>query len=127
RSGPAAGRLGPCPRRRLRCAAVTAPAEDPAAAFLKACLAPLVTEAPGGEVQLAAELAGLGLEGIGRSWVRRMLLAMESEGLAEAAGDQGPFAAAQRNYRLTPEGVCWLRSWGFGSRSGAPRPAGAAT
>jgi len=67
---------------------------------------------------LTVGLAGLGLGGTERSAVRRALVAMEADGVVEVAGEQASARAAGRTYRLTPDGVCWLRRWGLRTSSG---------
>ena len=86
--------------------------------YLTACLALLLAESPCSAEVLIVGLAGLGLGGTERSAVRRALVAMEAEGVIEVAGEHASARAPGRTYRLTPDGVCWLRRWGLRTSSG---------
>ena len=88
--------------------------------YLTACLAVLLAESPCSAEVLIVGLAGLGLGGTERSAVRRALSAMEAEGMVEVAGENVSARAARRTYRLTSDGVCWLRGWGIRTGPGSP-------
>lgn len=88
--------------------------EDGPRDYLTACLALLLAESPCSAEALILGLAGLGLGATDRSAVSRALVVMEAEGVVEVAGEHGSTrAAARRTYRLTSDGVCWLRRWGL--------------
>jgi DNA-binding PadR family transcriptional regulator len=81
--------------------------------YLTACLALLLAESPGSADALTLGLAGLGLGATDRSAVCQALVVMEAEGVVEVADEHGSTRAARRTYRLTSDGVCWLRRWGL--------------
>ena len=86
--------------------------------YLTACLALLLAESPCSADALTLGLAGLGLGATDRSAVCQALVVMEAEGVVEVAGGHGSTRpAAGRTYRLTSDGVSWLRRWGLRTRS----------
>jgi len=92
--------------------------EDGPRDYLTACLALLLAELPCSAEALTLGLAGLGLGATATSAVCQALLVMAAEGVVEVAGEHGSTrAAAGRTYRLTSDGVCWLRRWGLRTRS----------
>ena len=85
--------------------------------YLTACLALLLAESPCSPEALTLGLAGLGLGSTDRSAVCQALVVMEAEGVVAVAGGNGSTRAAARTYRLTSDGVSWLRRWGLRTRS----------
>lgn len=79
---------------------------DPSADFESACMLLLLGQRPASGSELCEWLNGMGLADTDRRQVDRALRAFESGGLVDASGT----AAADRTYRLTPEGTAQLGS-----------------